>query len=52
MDISIDRPLDIYLSAKQGDNALGSVRPSVHPLPLSRLNPLAYDLDIRYVSRP
>ena len=40
--------LTLFLSsAKQGDNALGSVR----PLPLSRLNYLTYDLDIWYVGR-
>ncbi len=34
---------------KQGDNALGTVRLSVHPSPLSRPNRLTYDLDIWYV---
>ena len=42
--------------AKQGDNALGSVRPSVCPSvcpsALSRLNRLTDDLDIRYVGPP
>ncbi len=40
--------VNIWL-AKQGDNALGSVRLSVRLCSLTQLDRLTYDLDIRYV---
>ena len=43
---------NIYRPRSGGDNVLGSVRPSVHPSALSRLNRLTYDLDIRYLVWP
>ncbi len=38
-----------YRPGSEGDNVLGSVRPSVSQSTLSRLNRLTYDLDIWYV---
>ena len=37
-----------YRPRSEGDNVLGSVRPSVRPSSLSQLNRLTYDLDIRF----
>ncbi len=36
----------LYRPRSEGDNVLGSVRPSLRLFPLSRLNRLTYDLDI------
>ncbi len=45
--------IDRVALAKQGDNALGSIRPSVRVSvrlrALSQLNGLTYDIDIQYV---
>ena len=41
-----------YQPRSEGDNVLGSVRPSVCPLPLSQLNRLTYDLHLLHGGRP
>ena len=44
--------IDRVALAKQGDNRIGSVRPSVSQSTLSRLNRLTFDLDIWHGCRP
>ncbi len=48
-DLGLQGPKTSYRPRSEGDNVLGSVRPSVRQCALSRLNRLTYDLDIWYV---